>query len=431
MFGKGRVELLTVAFLLGSLKAIVAVVSVFVVSIVLHEFGHFIVAKKCGVAVPAFAIGFGPKLFRWVRGGTEYSIRLFPIGGLVQLAGEIPQDALFRKGEQVAFELDERNRIKTLGDANDVPNGMLGTLVDLDLMDRLQMTIASGDETRTYAIVPHARLMTGAKSSIPLVEKHEQVLGKPLWQRAAMILAGPFMNFLLAGVIFTIVLAQQGIPLNTPALGEIVAGSPAQQAGFLVGDTVVAVNGQSVSTWSDFVHKIRSDTSKPPQPLRVNVIRDGQPRQVEVTPQLASDNTPQLGIEPPLTYNVGRAVISGFAAVYQNSVGALHMYGQIIQHHQFENLSGPVGIADVIGHQAQVGFWNVLLIAGLLSLNLGLFNLLPIPALDGGRLLFMIVEMFRGKAVDPRKEGLVHFVGFALLMLFAVAITYRDVTRLF
>jgi regulator of sigma E protease len=424
------VEGLTVAYLLGALKAVVAVVSVFVVSIVLHEFGHFIVAKKCGVAVPAFALGFGPKLFRWVRGGTEYSIRLFPIGGLVQLAGEIPQDALFRKGEEIAFELNSRHQIQVLGDPLDVPHGKVGTLVDLDLMDRLQMTIDTGDVVETYRIVPHARLMTSARNSMPLVEKHEQVMGKPLWQRAAMILAGPLMNFLLAGVIFSIVFSHQGVPVNSPTLGGIVVGSPAQAAGLMAGDKVMSVNGQPISSWTQFVEEIRGDTTLPPHPLQINLVRDGHVQQVAVTPSL-SGKTPQLGIEQPVTYNPGKAVLSGFHAVYDNSVGALQMYAHIIRYHQFDNLAGPVGIADVIGHQAQSGLWNVIMIAGFLSLNLGLFNLLPIPALDGGRLLFMIVEMFRGKSVDPRKEGLVHFVGFALLMLFAVVITYRDVTRLF
>lgn len=431
MVGKGRVEGLTVAYLLGALKAVVAVVSVFVVSIVLHEFGHFIVAKKCGVAVPAFAIGFGPKLFRWVRGGTEYSVRLFPIGGLVQLAGEIPQDALFRKGEEIAFELNARQQIQVLGDPLDVPRGRVGTLVDLDLMERMQMTIDTGDVVETYGIVPHARLMTSAHNSMPLVEKHEQVMGKPLWQRAAMILAGPIMNFLLAGVIFSIVFSHQGVPVNSPTLGGIVVGSPAQSAGLMAGDRVMAVNGHPISNWTQFVEEIRGDTTLPPEPLHIDLVRNGQAQQIAVTPKLSSDKVPQLGIEAPVTYNPGTAILSGFHAVYDNSVNALQMYGQIIRHHQFDNLAGPVGIADVIGHQAQSGLWNVIMIAGFLSLNLGLFNLLPIPALDGGRLLFMIVEMFRGKSVDPRKEGLVHFVGFALLMLFAVVITYRDVTRLF
>lgn len=419
-------------FLLGALKAVVAVVCVFVVSIVLHEFGHFIVAKKCGVAVPAFAMGFGPKLVRWVRGGTEYSIRLFPLGGLVQLAGEIPQDALFRKGEQIAFTLNREGRILVIGDPVDIPDGRVGTLVDLDLMERLQMTIDTGDATETYQLVPRAKLMTSRRSSIPLVEKHEQVLGKPLWQRALIILAGPLMNFLLAGVLFSGLYVHQGVPVMSPTLGEIVPGSPAQSVGLMQGDRVLAVNGRTITNWNDFVQVIQHDTTNPPAPLALDLMRDGQPRHVQVTPKYEpSVHRAQLGVEQPVTYNAAQAVVSGFKAVYTNSVGALQMYWYVIDHHQFDSLAGPVGIADVIGHQAQSGFWEVVLIAGFLSLNLGLFNLLPIPALDGGRLLFMIVELFRGKAVDPRKEGLVHFLGFALLMLFAVVITYRDVTRLF
>ena len=129
---------LTEAFLFSALKAVVAVVAVFVVSIVIHEFGHFIVAKRFGVAVPAFAVGFGPKLWKWRRRGTEYSIRLFPIGGLVQLAGEIPQDALFRRGEQIAFQLNSQGQVTVLGEPADVPDGILGTLKDLDLMNRFE-----------------------------------------------------------------------------------------------------------------------------------------------------------------------------------------------------------------------------------------------------------------------------------------------------
>ncbi|MBX5437102.1 MAG: site-2 protease family protein [Alicyclobacillaceae bacterium] len=413
-----------------ALRSAAAVVSVFLVCVVVHEFGHFIVAKRCGVAVPAFAVGFGPKIVRWMRGGTEFSIRLLPLGGLVQLAGEIPQDALFRRGEPIAFRLDERGRIVQLGEPADVPGGQVGTLRDLDLTNRLQMTIATSEGTSTYAVVPHARLMTNPRSWIPIVERREQVLGKPLWQRASMILAGPAMNFLLAGVLFSLFFTHTGIGLNTPTLGKVVPGSPAAQAQLAEGDRVLSVDGRAVATWIDLVEAIRSDTARPPRPLVLRVERGGQVRDVVVTPRLVQ-GVPQLGVNEPVSHDPVLAWKSGFAAVYATSVNALHMYGQIVAHHQIDNLAGPVGIADVISQQAQSGVWQVVMIAGLLSLNLGLFNLLPIPALDGGRLLFMVIEMFRGRSVDPRKEGLVHFVGFALLMLFAVVITFHDVVRLF
>jgi regulator of sigma E protease len=417
-------------FIAGPLKSVVAVVAVFVVCIVIHEFGHYIAAKRFGVAVPAFAVGFGPKLIRWTRGQTEYSLRLFPIGGLVQLAGEVPQDALFRRGEEVALRFDSEGRICVIGDPSDVPGGHIAVLRDFDLMERLQMTVEMDGHIATYPVVPHAKLMTSARSSIPLVEKHEQVLGRPLWQRAIIILAGPVMNFLLAGVLFSMFYAHNGIPQNTAAVGTVIPGTPAASVGLKEGDQILSVGGKPVSTWVDLVNEIRSDNSQPPKPLHLEIRRDGTIQNIVVTPRL-NQGQAQLGIQPTVSHSMVESVSKGFYSVYYGSVNALTLYGQVIAHHQFQFLSGPVGIADVISQKAQSGLWQVVMIAGLLSLNLGLFNLLPIPALDGGRLLFMLVEMVRGKSVDPRKEGLVHFVGFALLMLFAVVITYRDVTRLF
>ncbi|QSO53760.1 RIP metalloprotease RseP [Alicyclobacillus curvatus] len=421
--------------LIGALKAVVAVILVFLGTIVIHEFGHFIVAKWSGVAVPTFAVGFGPKLVKWFRGGTEYSIRPYLFGGFVQLAGEVPQDSLFKKGEQVAVVIDQSDRIVQVGEPDDVRNGNVYSLVDLDLTDKLTMTLEADGVVRTYRVMPHARLMTSSKNSMPIVERHEQVLGKPLWQRASIILAGPVMNFLLAGILFAVVYMHTGVPLNQPVLGQIESGSPAQAAGLTIGDRVLAVDGKKVSDWMNFVLAIQQDKSNPPTPLDLQIERAGQVRDIAVTPKMVTvsgQHVPQLGIHQPVSYSVAKTVPSGFASVYY---GTTQTFGYLVNHviaqHQFQNLSGPVGIADVIGQQAQSGIWNVLMIAGLLSLNLGLMNLLPIPALDGGRLLFMIVELFRGKAMDPRKEGIVHIVGFALLMLFGVMITYRDVLRLF
>lgn len=417
------------------LRDAVAIVVVFMVSIIIHEFGHFYVAKKCGVAVPAFAIGFGPKLLRWTRRGTEFSLRLFLIGGLVQLAGEMPQNALFKKGEKIAVQFDDKRQIETLGDAADVPGGTVGTLRDLDLNRDMVMTIEfEGEGVQTYRVKPHARLMTGRHNSIPLVERHEQVLGKPLWQRAAIIMAGPFMNFVLAAVLFSAFFCHSGIavPVEKPVLGSILQSSPAQHAGLKAGDVVLSVNGHKVTNWDNLRQQIEADKGNPPKPIHLTISRNHQVRHITVKPEL-SQGVPMLGVNEPVTYNWNKltAVGKGVSSVYYGSVNALQAYGQVLVHHQYQDLSGPVGIATVVSQQAQYGVWNVMMITGLLSLNLGLFNLLPIPALDGGRLLFMVVEAIRGKAVDPNKEGLVHLVGFALLMLFAVVITYRDVTHLF
>ncbi|GGI94558.1 zinc metalloprotease [Alicyclobacillus cellulosilyticus] len=416
------------------LRSAVAIALVFVVCVVVHEFGHYAVAKRCGVAVPTFAIGFGPRLVRWFRGGTEFSVRLFPLGGMVQLAGEIPHDALFRRGERIAVRIDPDGWIDAMADPADLGEDLraegwlVGVLQDLDLTERWVMTIAGPDGVRTYPVRTGARLHANRRTVIPLVERSRQVIGKPLWQRALIILAGPLMNFALAGVLFSAFYWHTGIPVNEPVLGAVAPGSPAAHAGLHQGDQVLSVDGRPVDTWMSLVERVRADRTGKPLLLRIK--RDGVVLNVTVRPRLTKQG-PLLGVSYPMSYNVVRAVSTGFSTVYFGSINALGMYFQVFAHHQFNNLAGPVGIADVISQEAQSGIWQVVMITGWLSLNLGLFNLLPFPALDGGRLLFMVAELVRGRSFDPRKEGLVHFLGFALLMLFAAVITYRDVTRLF
>ncbi|MFD1674672.1 M50 family metallopeptidase [Alicyclobacillus fodiniaquatilis] len=418
--------------LLFYVKAAIAIVLVFGVCIALHEFGHFYVAKRAGVAVPVFSIGFGPKLVKWRRGGTEYSIRLLPLGGFVQMAGEAPQESWFPLGQKIAYELNESVEIVKLGDPKDLKHGYVGVLRRADLTDRMEMAIETAEGLRTFQVKPYAQVMMNARSSMPLVEKHEQVLGKPLWKRAAIILAGPVMNFLLAAFLFALVNAHFGVA--TTVIGQIEKGSPAQAAGLQAGDQILAVNGQRIHGWNDLLISVQGDKptqgASKPNPLQLLVERDGSNQTLTVQPKLQK-GVPMLGIDTALSHNPIRATGSAFTMLYHDSALTLQGYKQLVAQHQFQDLSGPVGIADVITQQVHYGIWNVVMIAGVISVNLGLFNLIPIPALDGGRLLFMIIELVRGRKVDPQREGFVHFVGFAVLMLFAVVITYRDVTHLF
>lgn len=411
-------------------KAAIAIIAVFAVCVTLHEFGHFYVAKRSGVAVPVFSIGFGPKLLKFTRGGTEYSVRLLPLGGFVQMAGEAPQESWFPVGQEVAYELNDSLEIIKLGDAKDLKRGFVGVVRRVDLTDDMEMAIDTAEGVRTFRVKPYAKVMMSAKSSIPLVERHEQVLGKPLWKRASIILAGPVMNFLLAGVLFAIVNTHAGIPTTT--IGLIEPHMPAKTSGLQVGDKITQVNHTPIRSWNQLVSTVRKEGIQggKADPIHMVVSRDGQGQDVTVTPTI-QHGTPILGIDSTLSHNPLRTVPSGFSSLWRDTGLTLQGYVGLVVHHQFSSLSGPVGIAGVITQQVKVGLWHVVMIAGVLSLNLGLFNLIPIPALDGGRLLFMLVELVRGRKVDPQKEGFVHFVGFALLMLFAVVITYRDVAHLF
>jgi len=411
-------------------EAAVAIVLVFGVCVTLHEFGHFYVAKRCGVAVPVFAIGFGPKVVSVVRGGTEYSLRLIPLGGFVQLAGEAPQESWFPVGQSVAYELDEAGRIAALGEPRDLPNARVGVVRELDLTDHMTMTLQTDEGLQRFRVKDGARVMLSRRSSIPIVPKEQQMIGKPLWQRAAIILAGPVMNLILAGVLFSAVNTYTGVPTTT--VGHVEPGTPAAQAGLAPGDTIVAVDGRPIHSWAGLVRAVSEEGARGghPEPLVLEVKTDEGTRSIVVTPRLVSGE-PMIGIDAEISHSPLHTVPAGFSALVRDIVMTIQGYVGLFVHHQFQSLSGPVGIAHVITEQVRFGIWNVIAVTGALSLGLGLFNLLPIPALDGGRLLFMAIELIRGRRVDPEKEGFVHFVGFAIVMLFAVVITYRDVTHWF
>ncbi|WP_062306187.1 M50 family metallopeptidase [Alicyclobacillus sendaiensis] len=411
-------------------EAAVAIVLVFGVCVTLHEFGHFYVAKRCGVAVPVFAIGFGPKVVSVVRGGTEYSLRLIPLGGFVQLAGEAPQESWFPEGQSVAYELDEAGRISALGEPRDLPNARVGVVREVDLTDEMTMTLQTDEGLQRFRVKEGARVMLSRRSSIPIVPKEQQMIGKPLWQRAAIILAGPVMNLILAGVLFSAVNTYTGVPTTT--VGHVEPGTPAAHAGLVPGDTIVAVDGRPIHSWAGLVRAVSLEGARDghPEPLVLEVKTGGGTRSIVVTPRMVSGE-PMIGIDAEVSHNPIHTVPAGFAALVRDIAVTIQGYVGLFVHHQFQSLSGPVGIAHVITEQVRFGIWNVIAVTGALSLGLGLFNLLPIPALDGGRLLFMAIELVRGRRVDPEKEGFVHFVGFAIVMLFAVVITYRDVTHWF
>ncbi|SIS90098.1 M50 family metallopeptidase [Alicyclobacillus vulcanalis] len=411
-------------------EAAVAIVLVFGVCVTLHEFGHFYVAKRCGVAVPVFAIGFGPKIASVVRGGTEYSLRLIPLGGFVQLAGEAPQESWFPIGQSVAFELDADGAIAALGEPRDLPGARVGVVRDVDLTDAMTMALETDAGLERFRVKDGARVMLSRRSSIPVVTKDRQMIGKPLWQRAAIILAGPIMNLILAGVLFSAVNTYTGVPTTT--VGHVEPGTPAAHAGLVPGDTILSVDGRAIHSWAGLVNAVSQEGARNGhvEPLVLEVqSREGE-RTVVVTPHLVSGQ-PMIGIDAEISHNPLHTVPAGFSALIRDIAMTIQGYVGLFVHHQFQTLSGPVGIAHVITEQVRFGIWNVVAVTGALSLGLGLFNLLPIPALDGGRLLFMAIELVRGRRVDPEKEGFVHFVGFAIVMLFAVVITYRDVTHWF
>ncbi|MGI6226182.1 MAG: RIP metalloprotease RseP [Peptococcales bacterium] len=256
---------------------------------------------------------------------------------------------------------------------------------------------------------------------------------KTVGQRAAVVIAGPLMNFFLAVILFALFFSFIGIPADNTIIGEIITNSPAEDVGLEPGDRIVSIDGHNVNKWTEMVKIIHS---QPGKEMDFTVERSGQVMNFKITPQLDPENNVGLiGVKPTTVWErinpfkaVGLAfqrtleiIILTFAAIVQMITGKIGA----------GDVAGPVGIVQLIGESAQGGLVYLVNLTALISINLGLLNLLPIPALDGSKLVFLGIEGIRGKPIDPSKENFVNIIGFALLMTLMLLVTYRDIVRLF
>lgn len=246
---------------------------------------------------------------------------------------------------------------------------------------------------------------------------------KSPWKRLAVIAAGPIMNFVLAIVVITGLFMMDGFPVNR--VGELIAGAPAEQAGLLAGDEITMIDGKSVTTWDDVVTHIsgaETDT------LIVEVIRDGMKQTLTIKSTKEADTGRRIiGIRPEFEKDLFLSAKYAVMGTFFTIQAILQYLGSLLMGQgDFSQVSGPVGIYNAVSQASQTGLRSILNITGMLSINLGLINLLPFPALDGGRIIFIGLEILRGKPIDQEKEGFVHFIGFVILMTLMVLLVMKD-----
>lgn len=340
---------------------------IFFVVVISHEFGHFIVAKKNGIRVVEFFVGMGPSLFSFTRGETKYSLKLFPIGGACMFEGE---DGLAtEKGE-----ISER-------------------------------------------AFPNA----------------------PVWARFATIFAGPLFNFLTAYVMAVIIVWACGV--TTTEVHAVNEGSSAEEAGLEAGDVITKINGKGVHLSGEIT--LISQLNTKGEALEITYERDGQKHTTVINPSYdEADGRYYMGIAvgEHLDCNVGQTFGYAFHTMKFFAEATFKSFGLLFTGQLSRNdVAGPVGLVkmvdDVYDAVKPYGIWEVVLnminIALLLSVNLGIVNLLPVPALDGGRLVFLLIEAVRGKPIPPEKEGLVHFAGMMALLVLMVVVLFNDITKFF
>ncbi len=338
------------------------------VLVFVHELGHFLVAKRLGIKVLKFSLGFGPKLFGWQRGETEYLVSLIPLGGYVKLHGENP---------------DEEQPVE--------------------------------DPERAFS-------------------------SRPVGHRMAVVAAGPAMNFGLAVLVFG-VLNLFGTPVALPVVGTVAEDMPAAEAGLQPGDRILAVDGVPVDSWDAMADRIARSGGKE---LRLEVARGGVDRTVVVTPVLRTSHTllgevvekPMIGISPSGAVEVRRepawkAPWLGVRETARWTALTFEVVGKmLIGRVSPRTLGGPIAIAQMAGETAQAGTVSFLFLLAVLSVNLGVLNLLPIPILDGGHLFFFGIEAVRGRPVSLRYREMAQQVGLAILLLLMAFVFYNDMARI-
>lgn len=331
---------------------IISSIIIFLLVILIHEFGHFIVAKRNGVSVLEFSIGMGPKLFQRESNGTLYSLRVLPVGGYCQLEGE-----------------DEEN---------DSPNSL--------------------------------------NNQSPLV-------------RLKVILAGAIMNFILAFILLILLMSVSRVSTE---ISGVIKDSPAYSSGLQTGDQIVSINGENVRDGEELLKRIKESQGD----LNIGVIRDSQSKNIKVTPRL-ENNIRKIGVNFQEEYNIKNfSIVKGFKKgliTFLNLTGMLYKFlGMLITGQLgLGGVSGPVGVVKEIGNAAKTGVSNLIFLLAYFNINLGVFNLLPIPALDGGRAIFILIEMIFGKKISEEKEGYIHMVGLILLLALIAIVTIKDVIKLF
>ena len=433
------------------MQGIIAFILIFFVVVTIHEFGHFIVAKKSGILCQEFAIGMGPKIFHKKIGETNFTIRLLPLGGYVKMPDNVfdfNNDVSMydlKKGMNIRLKLDKADKVEKiiLDESNDMELLPIH-LEDFDLTEKLFIRGFVGDESEYFEVRKDACVVFGGmEEQIAPLDRmfSSHSWGKKFWT----LFAGPLMNFFLAAVIFIGLAFYTGVPVNNDdaKLGVVADNSPAQTAGLKVGDTITEVNGQSVSTWTGFVEKIKESNG---QELTLKVNRDGSIQEVKVTPK--EEVTKNKKGEEVKTYKVGigkyQETKKGFVDSIKYGLQETLHYGTLIftaiinlfvslftGGFSLNQLGGPVAIYEMSSSAAKSGLVTTLQWTGILRVNLGLMNLIPIPVLDGGRIIFVIYEAIFKKPINKKAQYYMTITFGLLMVALMLAVTWNDIQRLF
>ncbi|MER2293805.1 MAG: RIP metalloprotease RseP [Desemzia incerta] len=421
------------------ITTILTFILVFSILVVFHEYGHYYFAKKSGILVREFAIGFGPKIFSYRKNETTYTVRLLPVGGYVRMAG-YEEDIEIKPGTPISLVLDANGKVKTINTSkkkqlvNATPIEVSAVDLEKDLFIEGFVNGESEQATR-FSVNRDALLIEEDGTEVQIAPLDVQFQSASLPQRMMTNFAGPMNNIILAIVAFIILaFIQGGVPSYVNEIGEVLPDSTAEQAGLVEGDKVAAIDGEKVSDWNEMVQIIQAN---PEEELVLSVQHeDGSEEDIMIVPETtkATDGTEHgaIGIHVPMDTSFWAKIGSGFTQTWVVASQIVTALASIFTSgFSVDMFGGPVAIYATTETVVATGFLGVLNWLAFLSVNLGIINLMPIPALDGGKLVLNIIEGVRGKPLSEEKEGVVTLIGVGLLLLLMLAVTWNDIQRYF
>ncbi|WP_177188554.1 RIP metalloprotease RseP [Alkalibacterium subtropicum] len=419
------------------MQNILAFILVFGIIVVVHEFGHFYFAKRAGILVREFAIGFGPKLFYHRKGETTYTVRMLPVGGYVRMAG-YEEEADLRPGMAVQLSLDSNDNVKKIDiqGSEETVDSIPVEVSSFDFDEKMYLTGRVGMDTEetTFNVNRDALLVEKDGTLLQIAPKDRQFQSASLPNRMLTNFAGPLNNFILAILAFTLLaFVQGGVRSDEARFGNVEENTPAAEAGVETGDRVLSIDGQDVDSWNEMVLIIQDN---PNEELTFTLeTEEGDVYEETIVPsgvEVEGDTIGRIGVEAYMENDFGAKLTYGFTETFFIISQIFTLLASFFTGgFSVDQLGGPVAIYATTEQVVQAGTIGLISWLGFLSVNLGIMNLLPIPALDGGKLLLNIIEGVRKKPLSQEKEGYITLVGVLFLLILMLLVTWNDIQTFF
>ena len=425
------------------IETLITFIIIFGIIVAIHEYGHLWWAKRSGILVREYAVGMGPKIFaHQAKDGTLYTIRILPLGGYVRLAGWGDDKTEIKKGQAASLVVSKSEAVNS-GDENSVSNIVrrINLSEHVELEEAVPMLITEYDfekelfiegevfgEIKRYSVDHDATIIEEDGTEVRIVPLDVQYQSAGVFHKMLTNFGGPLNNFILGLVAFIVLtFIQGGVPSNSNAIGQVEKGTPPYTAGLKSGDKIQAVNGTKTADWDKLVTEISSSNGKE---LKLEIIRSGKSETLAVTPK-KMDGSYRVGIMQSMKTGFFDKITGGFVQAGQATTAIFRALGSLIARPSLDKLGGPVAIYQLSGQAARAGLPTIIQLLAMLSINLGIVNLFPIPVLDGGKIVLNIIEAIRGKALSPEKESIITLVGVVFMLVLFMAVTWNDILRAF